>query len=252
MKTDQIHQNLITLFDRAFTTEDEAANEVAKLIQEGANPNFMIREPNHFLYPVSAAANRGWHRAIELLLDAGGRVHWPTDEVDIDQDELSGHEDEPYKGYPCDPLGCAMDSLAWWLVEYDLRNHPNEAQNLHQTIRMLIERGADPNRIDPATAKTSVQTMMITLNDNYHNAPIQPKEAELIADILMLTLSQKTKARQLCNIAAGDFSKFNDLNTKFFEAQPHISGAMVSIAEKALLSDATHKPSSFSRKYKRL
>lgn len=250
MQSDQINHILIALFDSRFSTEKEAADEVVKLIQGGANPNFMIREPNSFIYPVAAAANRGFHSAIERLIEAGGRVHWPTDEVEIDQAELSGHEDEPYRGYPCDPLVCAMDSLAWWLVEYDLGS--GKGADLHQTIRMLIDNGADPHRRDPATCKTPAETMLITLNDNYHATAIEAKDAEIMADILMLTLPQKNKSRCIRNIAARNFSNFDCVSSEFFEAQPFISDAMVSIAEQTLLSSATRKLPSSRRKPQRL
>lgn len=161
---------------------------VRQALAGGANPNLCLREFQNFRSVLGMAVLQRNPELAQLLIASGALAHWPENETDIEVSELTGEgEDVSYGGYPVDPLGIALEQLAWVLAEAgaDETNAKQQTRALREIVELLMEHGATL-RSDPATCKAPLDSFMMILVENPYNFAswTLSEAAEIVFDTL--------------------------------------------------------------------
>lgn len=168
--------------DGSWTDEEDVIATVKGALEDGADPNLMLREFGNFRSAMTLACINNSIRVANILLDAGALPHWAGDDTDIDTIDLCGEEDVGYSGHPTDPLVVVAGKLAWVLGEY-AAGEEGQILALDALARRLIERGAPIKRPDPAIARTPLDHLLIDFTDAGGDAQV-PLVRQILGDLM--------------------------------------------------------------------
>lgn len=214
------------------------AQRVREALANGANPNLYCREFQNFRSVLGMAVLQQRMETIQALLDAGASVHWPEAELDIAQEELTGEEgDVSYGGHPVDPLGVALEQLAWVLAEA-VSDEPcarAQAQTLGEIVNLLIDRGATL-RADPATGYAPLDRFLLVLVENpYLFAPWSLPTAATIVFEVLGRIDPETPRKMM----AGQWDALAACTWEWHQDLPELAEHLTSLAQQSVMQQST-------------
>lgn len=166
----------------------DAVHHIARLLDEGANPNARDASPDNRSSALGNVVIRGFPGSVSLLIEHGACVHWP--ERSLPQRGAGGQAVSAV-----DALGLALNVLLDEMIDRGFRaqsvdeNEENSDDHLvwerASIVRLLLKAGARVDDPDPATTLYPIQAMLTPLNDFAGAIGILPEDQALVVEIAL-------------------------------------------------------------------
>lgn len=205
-------------------------------LEQGGSANVRVRENGGLYSALGMCCHKMAPDAVNLLLDAGAKPHWPKKTLSTKY--LTGSEDDVYEGLNADCLGIAAEMLGGWIVEHEESGAlvSDKFENCALIVKALIGAGANPSRPDPAHGKLPLDSLFVQLIEDFDELST---ECERAIENIIIEFAHASKTLDLAGEGSWSALPFSDLD--WADAYPSLAGRVKARAQVGVLKKDTQQ-----------